>query len=87
MYDLIHFSTQYHLDWIFAALAILMIWIDYYFFVDWPAFVGYLLFGLAAIIMAPFTLGVSVAVGCGIFVLFLFLHVLVFSKYLTNASN
>ncbi len=87
MNELLQFANQYHLDWILVFSAMIMIWIDFYFFVDWPAFVGYLLFSLASIIMVPLSLGASIGMGLGILVLLLALHVLVFAKYLTNAQG
>ena len=72
---------------ILFMLAVALILIDYFFPVDYPAYLGYLFF--AAGMFWAFPLGplFSLLASLGVFVLLLVLHRVWFSRYLTNAQE
>ncbi len=85
IYELIGVLSQANAFFSFLALGITLILVDYYFPIDWPAYVGYLCFGFAVFFSLVESLVVSALGGGAVFVTMLVLHVLFFSRYLTNA--
>lgn len=69
------------------VLAVVLVLIDYFFPVDFPAYLGYLCFAGGMFFAMPFTATPSLVIGILIFLLLLTLHKLWFSKYLTNAYD
>jgi hypothetical protein len=71
--------------WSLFGGAIALVLIDYLFPVDWPAYVGYVLFALfvGATISAPPLLSLAVVVA--VLILALLLHRFLLSRFLTNA--
>lgn len=72
---------------ILFGLAVLLILIDYFFPVDYPAYIGYLCFAAGMFWAVPFGPVTSLVSSLVIFVLLLVLHRLWFSRYLTNAHQ
>jgi membrane protein implicated in regulation of membrane protease activity len=68
-----------------AAVALILI--DYFFPVDFPAYIGYLCFAAGMFFALPLTFFPSLIVAIVIFFLLLFFHVRLFSQYLTNAQQ
>lgn len=68
-----------------ASVALILI--DYFFPVDYPAYLGYFCFAAGMFFAVPFTLLPSVIVAALIFIVLLVLHRLWFSRYLTNAPG
>jgi len=70
--------------WTLFGMSVSLVLIDYLFPVDWPAYLGYVLFGVfigATVSLDPaFSLLATLAV----ILLMLTLHRAIFSKYLTN---
>ena len=71
--------------WSLFGGAIALILIDYLFPVDWPAYIGYVLFALFVGATANIPQAWSLVAMLAVFVLLLILHKAVFSKFLTNA--
>jgi membrane protein implicated in regulation of membrane protease activity len=69
------------------ASAVVLILVDYFFPVDFPAYVGYLCFALGMFWVLPFGPLPSLVGVLVIFALFLLLHRAVFSRFLTNAPS
>ena len=69
------------------ASAIGLVLIDYLFPVDWPAYVGYALFGVFIGATVPLSVAYSGLSMVVVFGLMLLLHKTVFSRYLTNAPK
>lgn len=67
--------------------AVVLILIDYFFPVDFPAYIGYLCFAAGMFFALPLTFVPSLIVAIVIFLLLLFFHVRLFSQYLTNAQQ
>lgn len=67
--------------------SVVLILIDYFFPVDYPAFIGYFCFAAGIYFVAPFAVGSSLALGIIAFIILLLLHRMLFSRYLTNATD
>jgi membrane protein implicated in regulation of membrane protease activity len=67
--------------------AVVLILIDYFFPVDFPAYIGYLCFSAGMFFALPLTFIPSLIAAIVIFFLLLFFHVQLFSQYLTNAQQ
>jgi membrane protein implicated in regulation of membrane protease activity len=74
------------MEWLFVA-AVVLILIDYYFPVDYPAYLGYLCFAGGMFFALPLPVVPSALIAVAIFVICLLLHWFWFSKYLTNAQE
>jgi membrane protein implicated in regulation of membrane protease activity len=68
-----------------AAVALILI--DYFFPVDFPAYIGYLCFAAGMFFALPLPLLASLITAIIIFIVLLFFHVRLFSHYLTNAQG
>jgi membrane protein implicated in regulation of membrane protease activity len=71
---------------LFIASVVLVL-IDYFFPVDFPAYIGYLCFAAGMFFALPLTFLPSFIVATVIFLVLLFFHVRLFSQYLTNAQQ
>ncbi len=67
--------------------SVVLILIDYFFPVDFPAYIGYLCFAAGMFFALPLTFMPSLVVAIAIFLVLLFFHVRLFSQYLTNAQQ
>ena len=67
--------------------AVILILIDYFFPVDYPAYLGYACFALGAFFVFPFGVSLSMFASLVVFAVLLTLHMLWFSRYLTNAPT
>lgn len=85
MDELLLFLNQPTVLMILGVGAVVLVLIDYLFPVDWPAFVGYVLFSVFVGATVPLSQTFSLIVMGVTFVVLLILHAIVFSKYLTNA--
>ena len=78
-------------DWpameILFGFAIALVLIDYFFPVDWCAYLGYLCFAGGVFFALPMTATPSLLAALLVFALLLLLHKVWFSKYLTNAFD
>ena len=83
----IGYAQDCHAFYIALILGILLVLIDYFFPVDWAAYLGYLFFGLAAFFGVQENLYHSLYWFGGVFVGLLILHKLIFSRFLTNAPH
>jgi len=74
-----------HVPELLFVLAVVLVLIDYFFPVDYPAFVGYVCFAGGMFFVLPLSVGASI--GCALMILaaLLVLHRLWFSRFLTNA--
>lgn len=72
---------------ILFALAVALILVDYFFPVDFPAYLGYLCFAAGMFWGVPFGPVLSLVSSLVIFILLLVLHRVWFSRYLTNARQ
>jgi membrane protein implicated in regulation of membrane protease activity len=68
-------------------LSVVLVLIDYFFPVDFPAFLGYLCFAGGAFFAMPLPAVPSLLLALSVWVILLLLHVVWFSRYLTNAPN
>ncbi len=73
--------------WSLFAGAIVLVLIDWFFPVDWPAFLGYALFAVFVGATVPAIPVLSLAIIVIVFVLMLVLHEFLFSRFLTNAPK
>jgi hypothetical protein len=87
LYEAIGVLSRNNAFFCFLALGVVLILIDYYFPVDWPAYVGYLCFGFAVFFALTEVLLVSAIAGSLVFLTMLAMHFLFFSRYLTNAPG
>jgi vacuolar-type H+-ATPase subunit I/STV1 len=73
--------------WSLFTASVVLILIDYFFPVDWPAYIGYVAFSffIGATISLP-PIGSLICIP-GVFILLLVLHEMLFSRYLTNAPR
>lgn len=78
---------QWHAMEACFVASIVLILIDYFFTVDYPAYIAYLLCGAGVFLAFPSELPVRLAVGLGTWVVLLVLHRVWFSRYLTNAHE
>lgn len=68
-----------------ASVALILI--DYFFPVDYPAYLGYFCFAAGMFFAVPFGVWTSLVVAILIFIVLLVLHRVWFSRYLTNAPG
>lgn len=68
-----------------ASVALILI--DYFFPVDFPAYLGYLCFAAGMFFALPLTFIPSLIISIVIFIVLLIFHFALFSKYLTNAQQ
>jgi membrane protein implicated in regulation of membrane protease activity len=68
-----------------AAVALILI--DYFFPVDFPAYIGYLCFAAGMFFALPLTFIPSLIAAIVIFIVLLFFHFALFSQYLSNAQQ
>ncbi len=87
MYDLLFTLNQPTVLLALFGGSILLILIDYLFPVDWPAYIGYVLFSIFIGATVPLNLTFSLISMLAVFSLMLTLHKAVFSRYLTNAPK
>ncbi len=80
-------ATDFPVMPILFLLAVALILIDYFFPVDFPAYLGYLLFALGMFWAFPLGPALSLLASLLIFALLLVLHRFWFSRYLTNAQE
>ena len=85
MEEFLLFLNQPVVLWSLFGGAIALILIDYLFPVDWPAYVGYVLFALFIGATADVPQGWSAVTIVAVLGLLLALHIAVFSRFLTNA--
>jgi hypothetical protein len=69
------------------ALAVVLVLIDYFFPVDYPAYLGYLCFAGGTFFALPLPAIPSLLLALSVWVILLLLHTFWFSRYLTNAPN
>jgi len=69
------------------VVSIALILIDYFFTVDYPAYIAYLLCGAGVFLAVPAELPVRCAAGVGAFVVLLVRHRVWFSQFLTNTHE
>lgn len=78
-------------DWpvmeVLFVAAVVLVLIDYFFPVDFPAYFGYLCFAGGMFFALPYGLNPSIVIALLIFALLLTLHKLWFTKFLTNAYD
>ncbi len=74
-----------HVPELLFVAAVVLVLIDYFFPVDYPAFLGYVCFAAGMFFVLPFGIGGSTACAALIFVGLLLLHRVWFSRFLTNA--
>ena len=72
---------------ILFVLAVVLVLIDYFFPVDYPAFIGYLCFALGVFFAAPWRWGLSLVAAVATWALLLVLHRFWFARFLTNAPG
>jgi membrane protein implicated in regulation of membrane protease activity len=70
---------------ILFGLAVVLVLIDYFFPVDYPAFIGYACFALGMFFVLPLGLWGSALAAVAILAVVLWLHRVWFSRFLTNA--
>lgn len=87
MDDLLITLNQSAVLWTLLSGAILTVLIDYFFPVDWLAYVGYAMFALFVGLTIATTPIVSVLAAVGLLAAMLLLHFWVFSSFLTNAPK
>lgn len=87
MEELLLFLNQTVVLWSLFAGAIILVLIDYLFPVDWPAYLGYVLFAIFIGATVPLSVAFSFLSMLAVFSLMLTLHKAVFSKFLTNAPH
>jgi membrane protein implicated in regulation of membrane protease activity len=83
---LIRLQNAHVMEILFAASVVLIL-IDYFFPVDWPAFLGYFCFAFGMLFALPLSQLGSLIAAIVIFVLLLVLHRFWFSRFLTNAHQ
>lgn len=87
MTDLLLRLSSYPLMEVFLIAAVVLVLVDYFFPVDWAAYVGYLCFALGMFWAVPFGPVGSLVTALVLWVLLLILHKLWFSRFLTNATR
>ena len=87
MNNLVLTLVNWHVMEILFVLAIVLILIDYFFPVDYPAYIGYLCFAAGMFFALPFTVLPSLLAALGIWILLLVLHRVWFTRFLTNAPG
>jgi membrane protein implicated in regulation of membrane protease activity len=78
-------------DWnipeILLVLSVALVIIDYFFPIDFPAFLGYFCFALGIFFLLPLSIFLSLLVAIAVFVALLLLHQNWWGKYLENAHT
>ena len=78
-------------DWrameILFVLAVVLVLVDYFFPVDYPAYFGYFCFAAGMFFVVPFGVVTSLLVALGIWIVLLVLHRVLFTRFLTNAPG
>ena len=69
------------------TLAVILILIDYFFSVDYPAYIGYFCFAGGTFFALPLPAIPSLLLALSVWVLLLVLHTFWFRRYLTNSPN
>jgi len=87
MYELILQLQNWRIMEISFITAIVLILIDYFFPVDYPAYIAYGLFGLGMFLALPFGPLLSFLFAIGLVLLLLAMHIVWFSHFLTNAPG
>ena len=87
MDDVLITLVDWHAMEILFVLAIVLILIDYFFPVDYPAYLGYFCFAAGMFFAVPFGVVTSLLVALGIWILLLVLHRVLFTRFLTNAPG
>ena len=87
MNDVLLTLVNWHAMEILFVLAVVLILVDYFFPVDYPAYIGYLCFAAGMFFAVPFTVLPSLLIAFGIWILLLILHRLLFTRFLTNAPR
>lgn len=87
MYDILLQLQNWRIMEISFVLAVILILIDYFFPIDYPAFIGYFLFAFGMFFAMPFGPLLSFLFALGLFFLLLAMHAIWFSRFLTNAPG
>ena len=87
MYDVILALRDARIVEVLFIASIFLVLIDYFFPVDYPAYIGYVCFAVAIFFVAPFALPLSLLLGVGVLAILLLLHRQFFTHYLTNATD
>ncbi|MCA9836121.1 MAG: hypothetical protein KC422_04380 [Trueperaceae bacterium] len=87
MYDFFLQLQNWHAMEISFIVAVALILIDYFFPVDFPAYIGYFFFAFGLFFAMPFGPLLSGLFALGSFLLLLAMHVVWFSRFLTNAPG
>lgn len=87
MTDFLLTLRNYYIVEILFIAAVLLILIDYFFPVDFAAYIGYFCFAAGIFFVAPFGMAFSLVLGVATFAILLLLHRVLFSRYLTNATD
>lgn len=87
MSDLLARLADWHAMEILFVLGVVLVLIDYWFPVDYPAFIGYLCFAGGMLWAVPLGPWGSVLAAVGLFVVLLVLHRVWFHRFLTNATD
>ena len=87
MTDFLARLADYPVMEVMFILAVLLVLIDYFFPVDYPAFLGYLCFAGGIFFAAPWTWGPSLVAAVVVWVALLVMHRLWFTSFLTNAPG
>lgn len=87
MYDMLLTLANWRAMEILFIASVALVLIDYFFPVDYPAYIGYFCFAAGMFFALPFGVLISVLVALLIFAVLLILHRVWFSRYLTNAPG
>lgn len=87
MYDLLQTLRDYYAMEILFVASVVLVLLDYFFPVDYLAYIGYLCFALGVFFAAPFSILISTLIGVLVFGILLLLHRAWFSRFLTNATD
>ena len=87
MYDTLQTLMDWNIMPILFGVAVLLILIDYFFPVDYPAYLGYFCFAAGMFFALPFGILISLILAVAIWIVLLVLHRVWFSRYLTNAPS
>ncbi len=79
-------DSWYAMEILFVA-SVALILIDYFFTVDYPAYIAYFCCAAGVFLAVPWELPLRVAVFLGIWILLLALHRVWFTRFLTNAHE
>ena len=87
MYDFILQLQNWRVMEVSFITSVVLILIDYFFPVDFPAYIGYVLFSAGMFLALPFGPMLSLLFAIGLLALLLFMHISWFSHFLTNAPG